>query len=147
MSKIKNRIVLCVLLTFVVVFSCACDLVKAPDYYELNGDDVVTSFTKVVGDRKVNTKKIEMTNAVQTISYSYKNVVDAYGDAEKYIDFLTGEEDFYYNGMLNMDESEDEVSLSKTSPKDEEYEITVTVIYNVNTKVVKIVVEREKIIE
>jgi hypothetical protein len=143
---VKKRIALSILLVICLAFSCACEIVKAPDYYELNGDDVVTSFTKVVGNRTVNTKKIEMTNAVQTIAYSYKKVENAYADAEAYIDFLSGEEDFSYSGMMDMDETEDEIILTKTSDNDKEYEITVKVRYSTKTQIVKITVEREKII-
>ena len=142
----KKRIVLSALLVLCLAFSCACEIIKVPDYYELNGNDVVTSFTKVVGKRTINTKKIEMTNAVQTVAYSYKNVENAYADADAYIDFLSGEEDFYYSGMLNMDETEDEISLTKTSDNDKDYEITVTVRYSTKTKIVKVTIEREKII-
>jgi len=141
-----KKIVISCLLVLCIVLTCACELVKSPEYYELNDNDTVISFTKVVGDRKVNTTKIEMTNAVQRLSYSYKDVEKAYEDAETYIDYLTGEEDFYYSGMLNMDEKEDEITLSKTSPNDKEYQIRVIVRYNVDTKIVKVVVEREKVI-
>ncbi len=141
-----KRIAISCLLILCVLLTCSCELVKSPDYYELNGDDTVISFTKVVGERKVNTTKIEMTNAVQRISYSYKNVENALEDAETYIDYLSGEEDFYYSGMLNLDETEDEITLSKTSPNDKEYEIRAIVRYNVNTKIVKVVIEREKVI-
>ncbi len=142
-----KRIAISCLLILCVLLTCSCELVKSPDYYELNGDDTVISFTKVVGERKVNTTKIEMTNAVQRISYSYKNVENAFEDAETYIDYLSGEEDFYYSGMLNLDETEDEITLSKTSPNDKEYQIRAIVRYNVNTKIVKVVIEREKVIE
>jgi hypothetical protein len=141
-----KRIAISCLLILCVVLTCSCEIVKSPDYYELNGDDTVISFTKVVGERKVNTTKIEMTNAVQRISYSYKNVENAFADAETYIDYLSGEEDFYYSGMLNMDETEDEITLSKKSPNDKEYEIRAIIRYNVNTKIVKVVIEREKVI-
>ena len=141
-----KRIAISCLLILCVVLSCSCELVKSPEYYELNGNDNVASFTKVVGERKVNTTKIEMTNAVQRISYSYKNVENAFEDAETYIDYLSGEEDFYYSGMLDMDETEDEITLSKKSPNDKEYEIRAIIRYNVNTKIVKVVIEREKVI-
>ncbi|MBO7253777.1 MAG: hypothetical protein J6V36_00565 [Clostridia bacterium] len=142
---VKKIAISCLLVLFVVL-TCACELVKSPEYYELNGDDTVISFTKVVGDRKVNTTKNEMTNAIHRISYSYKDVEKAYEDAETYIDYLTGEEDFYYSGMLNMDEKEDEITLSKASPNNKEYQIRVIIRYNVDTKIVKVVVEREKVI-
>ncbi len=141
-----KRIAISCLLILCVLLACSCELVKSPEYYELNGNDTVASFTKVVGDRKVNTTKIEMTNAVQRISYSYKDVENALEDAETYIDYLSGEEDFYYSGMLNLDEIEDEITLSKTSPNDKEYQIRAIVRYNVNTKIVKVVIEREKVI-
>jgi hypothetical protein len=121
--------------------------VKLPEYYELNDGDSVISFTNVVGERDLNTKKLELNNAVQRIAYSFKNVEDAYADAEKYIDHLMEEEGFYYAGMLNMDETEDEITIYKTSPNDSEFEIRVIVRYNVNTKSVKVTIEREKVIE
>lgn len=141
-----KKSVICSVLLICLMFFSACELVKSPDYYELNGGDSVISYTNVVGARSVGTKKISMTNAVQSIAYSYKDVEDAYADAEKYIDHLMDEEGFYYSGMLNMDEEEDEISLSKTSPSDNEYEIRVIVKYSVDTKTVKVTIEREKII-
>ncbi len=143
----KKRIAFSLLLILCLVFSCACDLVKSPDYYGLNGNDNVISFTKVVGKRSVSSKKIDMTNAVQSIAYSYKDIEDAYADAEAYIDYLMEEEGFYYSGMLNLDETEDEITVSKTSPNDKEYELRVIVRYSVDTKTVKITAEREKIIK
>ena len=143
----KKRIIAFAVIFIYVVFACSCELVKSPDYYSLNGDDNVISFTKVVGKRKVNTTKIDMTNAVQTIAYSYKNVETPYEDAEKYLDYLTGEEGFSYAGMLDMDEKEDEIMVSKISDHDEEFEIRVKIKYNVNTNVVKITVERERLLE
>lgn len=141
-----KKSVICSVLLICLMFFSACELVKSPDYYELNNGDSVISYTNVVGARSVGTKKISMTNAVQSIAYSYKNVEDAYADAEKYIDHLMDEEGFFYSGMLNMDEEEDEISLSKTSPSDNEYEIRVIVKYSVDTKTVKVTIEREKII-
>ena len=141
-----KKSVICSVLLICLMFFSACELVKSPDYYELNGGDSVISYTNVVGARSVGTKKISMTNAVQSIAYSYKDVEDAYADAEKYIDHLMDEEGFYYSGMLNMDEEEDEISLSKPSPSDNEYEIRVIVKYSVDTKTVKVTLEREKII-
>ncbi len=143
----KRKLVISFLLAVCLVFSCACELVKSPEYYSLNGGDNVISFTKVVGNRSVSTKKIEMTNAVQSIAYSYKNVESAYADAEKYIEYLMEEDDFEYSGMLNMDENEDEITIRKTSPNEKEYMITVIIRYSNNTKTVKITVQREKIIE
>ncbi len=142
-GNLKKRIAIMLLTLVISVLACACKLVKSPDYYELNEDDTVVSYTKVVGDRKVNTKKVEMTNAVQSISYSYKEVENAFEDAETYIDYLTGEEGFSYSGMLDMDEKEDEVVVSKISPNNDEYEIRVIVKYNVDVATVKITVERE----
>ena len=55
-----KKIAISCLLVLCVVLTCACELVKSPDYYELNDNDTVISFTKVVGDRKVSTTKIEM---------------------------------------------------------------------------------------
>ena len=145
----KKRLILSLLLAVSLLFACGCEinLVKLPEYYELNDGDTVISFTNVVGERDLNTKKIEMTNAVQRISYSFKKVEDAYADAEKYIDHLMEEEGFYYAGMLNMDETEDEITIYKTSPNDSEFEIRVIVKYNTNTKIVKVTIEREKVIE
>jgi hypothetical protein len=140
----KRKLALSFLLAICMIFSCACNLVKSADYYELNGDDSVISFTNVVGDRKVSTKKIDMTNAIQSIAYSYKEIENAYVEAETYIDYLLEEEGFYYSGMLNMDETEDEITIHKTSPDDEEYEIRVIVRYSNDTKTVKITVQREK---
>ena len=142
----KKRSVLCSLLVICLVFFSACEIVKSPDYYELNGGDNVPSYTKVVGSRTVSTKKINMTNAVQSVVYSYKDVEDAYADAETYIDYLMDEEGFYFSGMLNMDEEEDEITISKTSPNDKEYEIRIIVTYSTKTQTVKINAEREKII-
>lgn len=145
----KKRLILSLLLAVSLLFACGCEinLVKLPEYYELNDGDSVISFTNVVGERDLNTKKLELNNAVQRIAYSFKNVEDAYADAEKYIDHLMEEEGFYYAGMLNMDETEDEITIYKTSPNDSEFEIRVIVRYNVNTKSVKVTIEREKVIE
>jgi hypothetical protein len=145
----KKRLILSLLLAVSLIFACGCEinLVKLPEYYELNDGDSVISFTNVVGERDLNTKKLELNNAVQRIAYSFKNVEDAYADAEKYIDHLMEEEGFYYAGMLNMDETEDEITIYKTSPNDSEFEIRVIVRYNVNTKSVKVTIEREKVIE
>ncbi len=123
---------------------CSCDIVKSPDYYTLNDDDTVASFTKAVGERKVSGQNISMSNATQVVTYSYKDVEDAYGDVEKYIDYLSGEEDFSYKGMLNMDEKSDEITLSKTSPNNKDYIIRVTIKYDVGPKTVKVTVERER---
>lgn len=143
----KKRITALALMVLCVIFSCGCEIVKSPDYYMLAGNDEVASFTKVVGSRKVNTTKRDLTNAIQSISYSYKEVEAPYEDAEKYLDYLTGEEGFSYSGMLDMDEKEDEIVLTKTSENDKQFEIRVKITYNTDTKIVKIVAERERMIE
>lgn len=143
----KKRIVISFLLALCMIFACGCELVKSPEYYELKGGDEVSSFTKVVGSRSVGGKKVNMTNAVQSISYTYKDVENAYTDAETYVHYLIDDENFKYSGMLNMDETEDEILISKTSPSDSEFEIRIIVKYDTKTNSVQVTAEREKIIK
>ena len=139
-----KKTTLLLLVALCILFVCSCDIVKSPDYYKLNDDDTVASFTKAVGERKVSGQNISMSNAIQVITYSYKNVKDPYGDAEKYIDYLSGEEDFSYSGMLDMDEKADTITLTKKSPNNKDYVIRVTIKYDVGPETVKITVERER---
>ena len=141
-----RKTILGLLLAFCVLCVSACELIKSPDYYELNDEDKIISFTKVVGERKVNTKKIDMTHAVQRIAYSYKELENAFADSEKYINYLMDEEGFVSKDFIELDEEDDEITLRKDSSMDTGYEIRVVVKYSNSSQSVKVTVEREKVI-
>jgi phosphocarrier protein len=53
-----RKTIILLMLAFSVFLVCACNVVKSPDFYSLDENDLVSSFTKVVGSRKVNAKSL-----------------------------------------------------------------------------------------